>query len=52
MKNKRLVLAEFGYDYGMSKQQVENLIYMLIAEEDEVNAMFQQKFNQKIKGDN
>jgi len=51
MKNKRLVLAEFAYDYGLTKEQVENLIWMLLAEDDDLNAAFQQRFNIKLKGD-
>lgn len=51
MKNKRLVLAEFAYDYGLTKEQVENLIWMLLAEDDDLNAAFQQRFNTKLKGD-
>ena len=36
MTNKGLILSELAYGYGMNEQQVENLIYLLL-EEDELS---------------
>lgn len=51
MKNKRLILAEFGYDFGKSKNDIEEEVWKIFAEDDEIYAAVRQRLNQKWKGD-
>jgi len=51
MTNKELILSELAYDYGMNKRQVENLIYLLLAENDTMRRYLRWKIEKKLKGD-
>jgi len=51
MTNKDLILSEIGHDYGMSKYQVENLIYLLLEEDELLRYHLRTSINMKLKGD-
>ena len=51
MKNKRLVLAEYGYEFGKAKNDVEDEIWKIFVEEDEIYAAVKQRLNARWKGD-
>jgi len=46
-KNKRLTLAELGYDFGITKEQAEAVIWKLAA--DELKPAINQYINQGVK---
>jgi hypothetical protein len=51
MTNKELILSELAYDYGMDEQQVENLIYLLLAEHKSMRKYLRWKLENKLKGE-
>jgi hypothetical protein len=51
MNNKQLILSELAYDYGMNEQQVENLIYLLLAEDELFRYHLKTSINMKLKGE-
>jgi len=51
MTNKDLILSEIGHDYGMSKYQVENFIYLLLAKNDIFRSWLRIELEHESKGD-
>ena len=51
MTNKELILSELSHDYGINEQQVEKLIYLLLADNDTMRRYLRWKIEKKLKGD-
>jgi len=51
MENKELILSELAYDYGMDEQQVENLIYLLLANDELFRLHLRSELRRNMKGD-
>lgn len=51
MTSKELILSELAYNYGMSKEQVEDLIYLALKRDSLLMRRLKMLIQVKLKGD-